>query len=203
MLMKNTNISFAKMHLQRSSVKWQPIFPGGDEFTKPFMSTQNDFVRCPWPLWMTSSGQERYNIFDNDRNSLVKLHSLAPGRPRCHFKTAILNLVLLIGIFTSSKDNALRWMPRDLTDDKSTLVQVMAWCRQATSHYQSQCWPRSLSPYVVTRPQWVKRQPCACRYPSTTWCLLFCGTVITKSGSHLYQDQHLKDLILYYSVVPL
>ena len=24
----------------------------------------------------------------------------------------------------------LRWMPQDLTDDKSTLVKVMAWCRQ-------------------------------------------------------------------------
>ena len=24
----------------------------------------------------------------------------------------------------------------------------MAWCRQATSHYLSQCWPRFLSPYV-------------------------------------------------------
>ena len=35
-------------------------------------------------------------------------------------------------------------------------IQVMAWCRQATSHYLSQCWPRSLSPYGVTRPQWVK-----------------------------------------------
>ena len=43
----------------------------------------------------------------------------------------------------------------DLTDYKSTLVQVMAWCHQATSHYLSQCWPRSLSPYGVTRPQWV------------------------------------------------
>ena len=50
---------------------------------------------------------------------------------------------------------ALRWMPLDLTDDKSTLIQVMAWCLQATSHYLSQCWPRSLSPYGVTRPQWV------------------------------------------------
>ena len=34
-------------------------------------------------------------------------------------------------------------MPLDLTD-KSTLVQVMAWCRQATSHCLSQCWPRSI-----------------------------------------------------------
>ena len=32
----------------------------------------------------------------------------------------------------------------------------MTWCRQATSHYLSQCWPRSMWPYGVTRPQWVK-----------------------------------------------
>ena len=35
------------------------------------------------------------------------------------------------------------------------MVQAMAWCRQATSHYMSQCLPRSLAPYGVTRPQWV------------------------------------------------
>ena len=46
-------------------------------------------------------------------------------------------------------------MSLDFTDDQSTLLQVMAWCRQATSHYLSQCWPWSLSPYGVTRPQWV------------------------------------------------
>ena len=51
---------------------------------------------------------------------------------------------------------ALRWMPLDLTDDKSTLVQVLAWCRKATSHYLSQCWLRSMLPNGVTRPQWVK-----------------------------------------------
>ena len=45
-----------------------------------------------------------------------------------------------------------RWMP---SNDKSTLVQVMAWCCQATSHYLSQCWPSLMSPYGVTRPQWV------------------------------------------------
>ena len=51
---------------------------------------------------------------------------------------------------------AFKWMPMDLTDGKSTWVQVMVWCHQATSHYLSQCWPRSLSPYGVIRPQWVK-----------------------------------------------
>ena len=46
-------------------------------------------------------------------------------------------------------------MSLDFTDDQSTLVQVIAWCHQATSHYLSQCWPRSLSLYigrVVTSP---------------------------------------------------
>ena len=31
----------------------------------------------------------------------------------------------------------------------------MAWCHQATSHYLSPSWPRSLSPYDITGPQWV------------------------------------------------
>ena len=57
-----------------------------------------------------------------------------------------------------SRENALIWMLLGFTDDKSTLVQVMAWCRQATSHYLSKCWPRSMLPYGVTRPQ--------CVYPS-------------------------------------
>ena len=49
-------------------------------------------------------------------------------------------------------------MPLNLIDDKSTLDQVMAWCRQATSHYLNQCWHRSMSPNGVTRPQWVNSQ---------------------------------------------
>ena len=44
-------------------------------------------------------------------------------------------------------------------DDRSTLVNVMAWCRQAISHYLNQCWPRFMSPYGVTKPQWVKVMP--------------------------------------------
>ena len=43
-----------------------------------------------------------------------------------------------------------------LIDYKSTLVQVMAWCHQVTSHYLNECWPRSLTPYGITRLQWVK-----------------------------------------------
>ena len=38
---------------------------------------------------------------------------------------------------------------------KSTLVQVTASYLTAPNHCLSQCWHRSLSPNVVTRPQWV------------------------------------------------
>ena len=46
-------------------------------------------------------------------------------------------------------------IPQDTFEHKSTLVQVMAWCRQATRHYLAECRPRFLSPYSATRPQWV------------------------------------------------
>ena len=55
-----------------------------------------------------------------------------------------------------AKVSVIKWPSWEchLSDDQSTLVQVKAWCRQA-SHYLSQCWPRFMSPYGVTRPQWV------------------------------------------------
>ena len=49
-------------------------------------------------------------------------------------------------------------MSLDLTDCKSTLVQVMAWCHQATNHYQSQCWPIPMSPYGSLGPNELKFQ---------------------------------------------
>ena len=64
-------------------------------------------------------------------------------------------LILVIDGCDISSEIALRWTSLDVSDDKSTLVQVMAWCHQATSHYLKQCWRRSLLPYDVTRPQWV------------------------------------------------
>ena len=81
------------------------------------------------------------------------LNSLAPGRCGYYLKLIIFKLASRINVLSVSCEIVLRWMPEDLTNDKSTLVQVMAWCRQATSHYLNQCWPGSISPYGVTRPQ--------------------------------------------------
>ena len=84
-----------------------------------------------------------------------EFNSLRPGRFQINFRKVIFQLILVIDGWSISCKIVLKWMLMDLTDGKSTLVQVMAWCRQAASHYPSQCWPRSLSPYDVTRPQWV------------------------------------------------
>ena len=48
---------------------------------------------------------------------------------------------------------ALSWMPLDLAYEKSTFVQLMAWCCQAISHYLRQY--RSRLSYAITRLQWV------------------------------------------------
>ena len=99
----------------------------------------------------------KYIYLNHDKILIrISFNSLAPGGFQFNFRKVISKLTLVNGGWGISNEIALRWMPLDLTDDKSTLVQVMAWCRQATSHYLSQCWPRWMSPFGVTRPQRVK-----------------------------------------------
>ena len=86
----------------------------------------------------------------------LSLNSLDPGRFQRNFRKVIFHLFLVIDGWSISCKIVLKWMPMEFTDGKLTLVQVMAWCRQATSHYLRQCWPWSLSPYGVIRLQWVK-----------------------------------------------
>ena len=83
------------------------------------------------------------------------VNSLAPGKFEWNFRYVIFKRILVIDGWDISYEIALIWMSPDFTDDQSTLIQVMSWCRQATSNYLSQCWPIFLSPYGVTRPQGV------------------------------------------------
>ena len=124
-------------YLQKKSLKWMHVF------------TQ----------WQACENTTKsFNVLFSFRlyHKFALINSLAPGRFECDSINVIFNIDLLIGVFRSSHNNVLRWMPQDLTDDKSRFVQLMVWCRQATSHYLNQCWLSSLSPYGVVRPQWVK-----------------------------------------------
>ena len=71
----------------------------------------------------------------------TQLNSLGPGKCSSNLKNMISDSMYRIEarVFTAI---VLRWMPQHLTNENSTLVQVMAWCHQATCHYLSQWWPR-------------------------------------------------------------
>ena len=55
---------------------------------------------------------------------VVDFNSLAPGRFQFNFGKKIFKLTLVNGGWDISYEIALRWMPQDLTEDKSTLIQV-------------------------------------------------------------------------------
>ena len=111
--------------------------------------------------WMTRS--QFVQVHNKNTNAPhYWFNSLAPGKFEWNFRHVIFNHLLVMDGKGISCEIALLSMSRNFTDDQSTLVQVMAWCRQSTSHYLSQCRPRSLSPYGVIRPQSVKMWSCAC-----------------------------------------
>ena len=64
------------------------------------------------------------------------------------YKVSVVSFFAMLNIFCTIS----------LSDDKSSLVQTMAWCHQATNHYLIQYWPRSTSPYDVTRPRWARQK---------------------------------------------
>ena len=111
--------------------------------------------KCTLGLWAV--GCVEFSTKCHHWATITKVNSLASGKFKLNFRHVIFKQIVVIdGWGISYEIAALRWMPLDLTDDKSILVQVMAWCHQATSHYLNQCWPRSLSPSGITRPQWFK-----------------------------------------------
>ena len=66
-------------------------------------------------------------------------------------------------------------------DDKSSLIQVVAWCRQVSSHYLSQCWPRI---YVTMWHHWVN-----------------CGGKCFSSLNHVSELQFNKDKTAWFYLI--
>ena len=122
---------------------WWPAWPGETSETilrvaPPRKTRPPDHTRVNWPVDASASGSAQVGSGGRHRWAARVQVGREPARQKA-------------GEGYPSHYTSLL----DLTDDKSTLVQVMAWGRQATSHYLSQCWPRSMLPYGVTRPQWV------------------------------------------------
>ena len=105
----------------------------------------------------------------------------------------IFKLILVTNGCDISSEFTLRWTSLDLSDDNSTLVQVMAWCHQATSQYLNQCWPRSLPPYGITRPQWVKILSKVSsaehlqKYANVAWSIIIYFGYVLADFIHIFQ----------------
>ena len=84
-------------------------------------------------------------LYHNEIHSNVICHVLITNLTQCklidpweiwkEFKSVISEHLLQIKLMSNASIIALRWIPQNTFDGKSTLVQVMAWCRQATSQY--------------------------------------------------------------------
>ena len=62
------------------------------------------------------------------------INSLAHEKFEWNFRHVILKQMIVIDDSGISYEIALLWMSLDFTDDQSALVQLIAWCRQATSN---------------------------------------------------------------------
>ena len=150
-----------------SSAKWWPFCRGGDELMPAVCHSVGPACFSLW-CWPRRLQLDRCKLQSQETQALPgeshwgrwlykHINSLTLGRWVNDFKIVIIKLILPTNILRISSEIALWRMPQNPLPGKSTLVQVMAWCRQATSHYLSQCWPRSMSPNGVTRPQCVKK----------------------------------------------
>ena len=132
--------------------RWQPE---NERFISPNPSHERDMYNymansvAMLKLW----GSDHRKIVDAQYQTRI-LNSLAPGS---NLKSIIFKFIIQNYSLGTYSWITLRWMPQNIINEKSTLVQVMAWGHQATSHYLSQWWPSSTSPSGITRSQWVKQ----------------------------------------------
>ena len=124
-----------------------------------FMSVGHVVCLDTWP------SSECYNLnrmigYQYSSPTCSIINSLAPGIFGSNFKIIIFELchgliswALIVKLLKEDWYTAF--------DQKSTLVQVMAWHHQATRSYLSQCWPISKLPHGMTRPQCVNFIACS------------------------------------------
>ena len=162
-LKRLTTIFIEYDRFEMSSAKPRSLYPGLSGLTlswvAPLMLQPNDQLT---PIIMIDSGQD-----------LVVW-------PDCYFKCDIFLTVSLIDpceiwqqiwiymilrFIIQYSSLEFQCMSQNLTNEKYFLFSWMPWCRHATSHYLSQCWPKALWLNVVTKPQSVKSMVLVCVTP--------------------------------------
>ena len=111
-------------------------------------------------------------------------------------------IIQSISSWSSPCEFALKGTPQNVTKEKSTLVQVMAWCRhRAPSHYVRQCWHRSVSRNGVNMPQCVNHRSTA-KFHEVSSAILKNVFWSTKTCSEAW-PKILKNMIFSVNIVPV
>ena len=79
--------------------------------------------------------QKNKFLFPTQKFRTITHCPLGPWGHGSNFKCAAFLLYIQKNSLATGCECPFRWIPQNLNDDKSTLVQVVAWCHQATSHY--------------------------------------------------------------------
>ena len=151
----------------------------GDEL--PCMIYHSSFVVIALILWHGLISTSKGFLWDvithpcpNPHGSVdstyISLNALAPARCGNNFAFMFLKHTAVTHLWIISCGNDPSMNATELADDKSTSVQVMVWCRQATCNYLSQCWLKSMLLYGIARPQRRSDAPRQCnRNPIFKW----------------------------------
>ena len=77
------------------------------------------------------------------------VNSLVPGKCGCDLEYIFWNTFWWLILTSISNEIGFRGKSKNFSEDKSTLVQVMAWCYQVTSHKLNTILPSFLTPFGV------------------------------------------------------
>ena len=132
--------SFKEIHLKMSSAKIAAILSRGR-----WVNWSGDVFILMKFCSLTALKMVKLRTVTKISVNSTGLLTLTSGRFEWNCRWLILKFTSIIDGWCISFAISLRCLSLDLTDDKSTLLQVMAWCRQATGRYLSQCWPRYMS----------------------------------------------------------
>ena len=118
----------------------------GDDFIPHYTG---HMIAYPWWDWslihVSKRGPLECNVSVNSVMTMclgkLWINSLSPGKFQRNVRWVIFKLILVINGWVISCEIVLRWI---LLDHSSNGLVP-----------SGQCWPRSMLPYGVTRPQWV------------------------------------------------
>ena len=122
----------------------------------------SQLVKCSWRIFHSNSkdmAKERNNWkrwinIATSNLQISHISSLSPGKCGFDFLRVSFKYMVVVIVMSISCVIVFNWMAQDF-HDKSTSVQIMACGHQATSPFQNQCWPRSMSEYSTNKLQWI------------------------------------------------